>query len=115
DVAVRFVEAGWSIKSLVREIVLSSTYRQASAGNAKSLSADPSNELLARMSRRRLTVEQWRDGVLFVCGELKDGGGKSMELDDPANLRRTLYARVSRLKLNDFFVQFDYPDANVHA
>ena len=73
------------------------------------------NELLARMSRRRLTVEQWRDGVLCVCGELKDGGGKSMELDDPANFRRTLYARVSRLKLNDFFVQFDYPDANVHA
>jgi len=38
-----------------------------------------------------------------------------LELDDPANLRRTVYARISRLKLNDVLMQFDYPDANVHA
>ena len=53
------------------------------------------------MNRRRLTVEQWRDAVLFVSGELSDRGGKSLELDDPANHRRTVYGRVSRLKLND--------------
>jgi hypothetical protein len=115
DTAVRFVEAGSSIKKLVREIVLSSTYRQASTGNTSVAATDPANELLWRMNRRRLTVEQWRDGVLSVSGNLKDGGGKSMELTDPKNLRRTLYARVSRLKLNDVLVQFDYPDANVHA
>ena len=61
------------------------------------------------MNRRRLTVEQWRDAVLFVAGQLGPGGGKSMELDDPTNLRRTVYARVSRLKLNDLLMQFDYP------
>ena len=115
DTAVRFAEGGWSVKKLVREIVLSSTYRQASTGNASVAATDPANELLWRMNRRRLTVEQWRDGVLFVCGNLQDGGGKSMEIDDLKNLRRTLYARVSRLKLNDVLVQFDYPDANVHA
>jgi mono/diheme cytochrome c family protein len=115
DTAVRFTEGGWSIKKLVREIVLSSTYRQASVGNGSVAATDPGNELLWRMNRRRLTVEQWRDGVLFVCGNLQDGGGKSMELGDPKNLRRTLYARISRLKLNDVLVQFDYPDANVHA
>ena len=38
-----------------------------------------------------------------------------MELSDPANRRRTVYARVSRLKLDDLLLQFDYPDANVHA
>ena len=38
-----------------------------------------------------------------------------MELNDAANLRRTVYARISRLKLNDLLMQFDYPDANVHA
>src|SRR6185295_18004037 len=62
-----------------------------------------------------LTVEQWRDGVLAVAGRLEPGGGPSQELTSPANRRRTLYARVSRLKLNDMLVQFDYPDANVHA
>src|SRR2546426_8190828 len=67
------------------------------------------------MNLRRLSIEQWRDSVLFVSGELACEGGKSLELDDPANHRRTLYARISRLKLNDLLMQFDYPDANVHA
>jgi hypothetical protein len=67
------------------------------------------------MNRRRLTVEQWRDSVLFASGQLERGGGKSVDLDKPSNLRRTLYARISRLKLNDLLMQFDYPDPNVHS
>src|SRR5204862_541427 len=68
------------------------------------------------MDRRRLTIEQWRDGALFVTGQLDSGvDGRSMELDDTANRRRTVHARISRLKLNDLLMQFDYPDANVHA
>jgi hypothetical protein len=67
------------------------------------------------MNRRRFTVEQWRDSVLFTSGKLTPGGGPSQDLSDPANSRRTLYAKVSRLKLNDVLMQFDYPDANVHA
>jgi hypothetical protein len=62
-----------------------------------------------------MSVEQWRDSVLWASGELEFEGGKSLELDDPANLRRTVYGRVSRLQLNDLLMQFDYPDANVHA
>ena len=116
DLAVRFMEGGWSVKSLVREIVLSSTYRQTSRDEAGTAGADPANLLLGRMNRRRLTVEQWRDTVLFASANLQPTPtGPSLELDDPANLRRTLYARVSRLKLNDVLMQFDYPDANVHA
>jgi hypothetical protein len=42
-------------------------------------------------------------------------GAQSATVDDPANCRRTVYAHVSRLKLNDLLMQFDYPDANVHA
>ena len=67
------------------------------------------------MNRRRLTVEQWRDSLLFTSGLLETGGGPSIELLDPANRKRTLYARISRLKLDDMLNQFDYPDANVHA
>jgi hypothetical protein len=67
------------------------------------------------MNRRRLTVEQWRDAVLFVSGDLQPIGGKSLELDTLTNFHRTVYGRVSRLKLNDTLMQFDYPDANVHA
>jgi len=67
------------------------------------------------MNRRRMNIEQWRDAALFVSGELQSIGGKSLELDDSNNLHRTVYARISRLKLNDLLMQFDYPDANVHA
>jgi len=117
DLAVRFMEGGWSVKALVREIVLSATYRQSSVAASidAAASVDPSNELLSQANRRRLSIEQWRDAVLFATGELHFSGGSSLELDDPQNLRRTVYACVSRLKLNDLLMQFDYPDANVHA
>ena len=116
DLAARFIENGWSVKSLVREMVLSATYTQTSVTASEEASRiDPENRLLSRMNRKRLSVEQWRDSALFVAGELSDKGGKSLELDDPKNFRRTVYSRVSRLKLHDTLMQFDYPDANVHA
>ena len=117
DLAVRFVQAGWSVKWLAREIATSATYRQSTArGNPDYDASDPSNALLWRMNRRRLTVEQWRDGVLAVAGRLETSAeATSTELDNPTNCRRTVYARISRLKLDDLLMQFDYPDANVHA
>ena len=116
DLAVRFMENGWSIKKLVRELVLSATYRQSSHAAPQALTKDPENLLLSRMSRRRLSIEEWRDGALMVSGELmEETGARSRDLDSPANLHRTVYARISRLKLNDLLMQFDYPDANVHA
>jgi hypothetical protein len=116
DLAVRFIEQGWSVKKLARELLLSATYAQSSAPDAAKEAKDPANDQLWRMNRRRLTVEQWRDAVLFVTGELSESvGARSTDLDDPANVLRTVYARVSRLKLNDLLMQFDYPDANVHA
>ena len=115
DLAVRFMENGWSTKKLVREIVLSSTYRQTSSSAGSNPDLDAANQFLWRMNRRRATIEQWRDSLLFVTGELDLKGGKSLELSDPKNLRRTVHARVSRLELDDLLMLFDYPDANVHA
>ncbi len=112
DLAARFMENGWSVKWLVREIVYSAAYRQSSSHAAAS---DPENLLLSHMNRKRLSIEQWRDSVLLLSGALSDRGGKSQELDDFRNHRRTVYGRVSRLKLNDTLMQFDYPDANVHC
>ena len=64
--AHRFVASGWSIKSLHREIILSSTYRQSSRFDANSQANDPENTFLWRMNRRRLDVEAWRDAILAV-------------------------------------------------
>ena len=113
--AERFVDQGWSTKRLVREIVLSATYRQSSRNNKVFAEVDSENRYLWRMNRRRLTVEMWRDSMLFVAGNLDYEGGRSMELDDPQNRRRTLYGRVSRLKLDPLLQRYDYPDPNVHS
>src|SRR5258708_7475260 len=50
-----FVEQGWSVKKLVREMVVSRTYRMGSAPNKAAMEADPENRLLSRMNRQRLS------------------------------------------------------------
>ena len=115
DLAIRFMENGWSMKRLIREIVLSSTYRQCSDESEANRPIDPENTYIWRMNRRRLSIEQWRDSILAAGDNLDRLGGKSLELTDKNNVRRTVYGRVSRKKLNDMLMQFDYPDANVHA
>jgi hypothetical protein len=116
DLAVRFMEAGWSLKWLQREIVLSATYRQSSQADAHGHTADPENRLLGRMNRRRLSVEAWRDAVLAAAGRLdRTIGGFSLDPQDPHERRRTIYSAVSRLDLNRMLALFDFPDPNVHA
>lgn len=106
--AVKFREEGWSTKKLVREMVLSATYRQATTRRAE-------NALLAGMNRRRLSAEMLRDAMLAASGELDPSGGASLNIGDPKNVRRTVFGRISRKELDSFLRQFDYPDANVHA
>ena len=116
DLSVRFMENGWSIKWLCREIVLSSTWQQSSDLNAAGQSVDPANRLLWRMNRRRLDVESWRDSILLSAGRLdRTVGGKSIDPTDPQETRRTVYSKVSRLDLNPMLAMFDFPDPNVHA
>jgi len=116
DLAARFVENGWSVKQLIRELVLSATYRQSSQITPAGLSKDPTNRLLWRMPRRRLDVEAWRDSLLLAAGRLDAAvGGRSVSPQDPEERRRTLYSRVSRFELDKMLVLFDFPDANVHS
>jgi hypothetical protein len=116
DLAVRFMESGWSLKWLQREIVLSATYRQSSQADARKLAADPENRWLGRMNRRRLSLEQWRDALLATTGRWDPAiGGKSLDPMDPKERRRTIYSAVSRLDLNRMLAMFDYPDPNLHA
>ncbi|MFN7682789.1 MAG: PSD1 and planctomycete cytochrome C domain-containing protein [Planctomyces sp.] len=117
DLAVRFQQNGWSLKWLHREIVLSGTYRQSSQVAAEVLTRDPDNIWLARMPRRRLGAEGWRDALLAVTGRLDAStvGGPSIDPSDAAQNRRTVYSRISRLDLNRYLVLYDFPDPNVTA
>jgi cytochrome c553 len=68
--AVTFMERGWSVKELIREITRSSAYRMSSDANATALARDPDNVLLWRMAPRPVEVEVLRDSILALSGRL---------------------------------------------
>ncbi len=70
--SAQFVQDGWSVKKLQREILLSSTYRQASAPRADAEKVDPGNKLLWAFPRQRLDAEEIRDSLLEASGLLED-------------------------------------------
>lgn len=116
DLAVRFMESGWSVKWLMRELVLSSTYRQSSDLSGAKAERDPANTLYSRANRRRLSVEMWRDAIFSAAGTLDlKVGGKSFKASDPDANRRAVYAYISRLRLNPMLALFDFPDPNLHS
>ena len=68
DLALRLRDGGWSVKKLIREIVLSHTYQLGSGFDEKAFDADPENTLNWRMSKRRLDAECVRDAILAKIG-----------------------------------------------
>jgi mono/diheme cytochrome c family protein len=131
--ADRFAREGWSVKRLVRELVLSSTFRMSStaADPAAAELADPDNRLMHRMPVRRLEAEAIRDQILAVSGRLEPdrmyGPGVEIFLtpymdnygDDygrpkasgplDGDGRRSLYIMVRRNFLTPMLVAFDSP------
>ncbi|MGL4551676.1 MAG: PSD1 and planctomycete cytochrome C domain-containing protein, partial [Gemmataceae bacterium] len=87
DLAARFAAGGWGMKGLHRELVLCAAYRQSSrTADPARVAADPDNRLLARMGRRRLEVEAWRDATLAVTAALDAAvGGPPLDLDRADN------------------------------
>jgi hypothetical protein len=123
--AVRFVEGGWSMKQMIRTIMLSRTYRLSSKGDAAKETADGPNDLFWRMNPRRLEVESIHDAMFFVAGTLTfdrpEGtqvagfGGKGREAwlrsltpDDAPY--RMVYLPALRSKLTPMHETFDFPD-----
>ncbi|ATP56773.1 hypothetical protein CPT03_09945 [Pedobacter ginsengisoli] len=85
--AVDFINHGWDIKRLVKQIVTSATYRQSAVVSAEKLKTDPENILLARAPRYRIPAELVRDVVLSSSGLLvKTIGGPSVKPYQPPGL-----------------------------
>lgn len=92
--AVEFVESGWDVKHIMRLILTSATYQQASDISPQLLEADPDNELYARAPRFRLAAEFVRDNALAVSGLLqREVGGPSVFPYQPAGLWEELSSR----------------------
>jgi hypothetical protein len=109
--ASKFTEEGWSIKSLHRRIMLSSTYQQRSDDRFEARTRDPENALYWRANRRRLDYEATRDALLAVSGRLSGRiGGPPISSLTGTEPRRTIYGFVDRLNLPGLFRTFDFPD-----
>jgi hypothetical protein len=113
--AANFVANGQSIKKLHKEIMLSSVYQLASENEATNYAKDSSNRLYWRYEKKRLDAEQLRDSVMYVSGNLDPSlGGPSGELK-PSFLRRTVYGKVSRYKMDEYLQLFDFPSPSISA
>lgn len=127
--ALRFRNNGWSVKRVIREIVLSRTYRLASDDSDRNRNVNPTNELCWRANIRRLDAEALRDAMLLVSAELV--------LDPPAgsviatfeqrefnsttfptaeqldSLHRSVYLPVARYWLPEMLWAFDFADPSL--
>ncbi|MFN9718152.1 MAG: DUF1553 domain-containing protein [Planctomycetota bacterium] len=118
----QLVADGWSLKSLHRRILLSSTFRQNSFGSEDTsrrdlaLTLDPSNRLLWRMAPHRLTFEELRDTMLALSGDLsRELGGRAADLfRQPFPTRRTIYGLVDRQFLPGTLRMFDFANPDLH-
>ena len=118
--AAEFVKNDWSVKQLVRDMVLSHTYRLGVTGDEASLKADPENILYWRMNRRRLDAESIRDAILVSSGKLDEtAGGSSVKKGTTTEYgykftdnRRSVYTPVFRNQLLELFEAFDFPNPN---
>ncbi|MEM9346261.1 MAG: PSD1 and planctomycete cytochrome C domain-containing protein [Planctomycetota bacterium] len=85
--AVHFVETGWDQKALIKQIVMSATYRQSAIHRVEADEIDADNRLLSYFPRQRLKAEFIRDQALFVSGLLNDQiGGPSVKPYQPGDL-----------------------------
>ena len=112
--AKSFMEDEWSVKKLIRAIVLSKTYRQESR---KLPIKDPDNLYLSSMNRKRLNFEAMRDGMLQVSGELDlTMRGPSQKLHSkPYSKKRAVYGYIDRQNISPTLNSFDFANPNIHA
>lgn len=93
--AATFVESGYDVKALLKEIVMSSTYRQSNQVTRILQQRDPDNLLLARAPRKRLSAEMIRDNALSVSGLLNPAlGGEPVRPYQPVGLWRALANQI---------------------
>jgi hypothetical protein len=130
--AYRFTDNGWSVKKLIKHLVMSRVYQLSSTANPDAVEVDPDNTLLWRMTPRRLDAESLRDALLAVSGQLdttppvgsavaKAGEGPvtrfgfggdpiAAAVNDPRNTHRSIYLPIVRDRLPEVLSLFDGAD-----
>ncbi len=125
--AARFVENGWSVKAMHKEILLSHTYQVSSERVEADAAIDADNIYMWRQARRRMDAEQVRDAMLAVSGTLDTtpAGPQPFPAEWEWNYsahvpfsavydtnKRSVYLMVQRIRQHPYLGLFDAPDAN---
>lgn len=129
NLAIEFVRDGWSIRRLVRRLVMTRTYGQSSRYDEAAFTIDPDNRMLWRASRRRLPAESMRDTLLIAAGQLDTtpaiapmagfGVLVSQNVPTPVEIkvdqtpRRSIYLPVIRGQLPPLLTTFDFADPDL--
>jgi hypothetical protein len=116
-----FLDQGWSLKPLVRQIVLSRTYRLSSSAPESLTRTDPENRLWGRAQRKRLDAEEIRDAMLVIAGNLDPQPGGFLFPETLAadygftseSTRRSVYLPAFRNALPEIFEVFDFADTSM--
>ena len=126
--ALRFMQEEWSVKRMIRAIMLSRTYQLSSIRDAENTEIDPDNRLFWRATPRRLEAEPIRDAMLAVSGQLvleRPTGSTVTTLGDqlvrgiptekiqPPSNYRSVYLPVVRDYLPELFDLFDFPSPSL--
>lgn len=128
--ALAFTKNNWSIKTLVRKIALSHTYRLSSSPQPAASAKDPQNTLFWRMNHRRLDAESIRDAILAVSGQLETtppkrsvvaeignanvgrAGGTLTKLNATSR-HRSVYLPIVRNALPEMLRLFDFAEPSI--
>ncbi|MFO0822700.1 MAG: DUF1553 domain-containing protein [Gemmataceae bacterium] len=134
--ALNFMQNGWSVKKLVKRVVMSHAYQLDSKFDKAAFDVDPDNSLIWRMSPRRLDAESLRDSMLAVSGQLDTtppvgsvvahagegptnrprlGGADQIAsaINDPRDKHRSVYLPIIRDNLPEALALFDAPDPSL--
>ncbi|GIW81641.1 MAG: hypothetical protein KatS3mg105_3448 [Gemmatales bacterium] len=127
--ATQFVKNNWSVKKMIRSIVLSRVYRLSCAENPNAKEVDPQNRLLSRMNHRRLEAEAIRDAMLAVSGQLdlepakgsiveSIGNGDVGRTIQPSRFeiesnKRSVYLPIVRSAVPEMLRTFDFPEPSI--
>jgi mono/diheme cytochrome c family protein len=132
--AAEFVESGWNIRHVHRQILSSNTYKMSSAGQETALQKDPQNQLFWRFDMRRLRAEEIRDSILAVndtlnlesmfgpsiypviekevlAGQSVPGAGWNQSSDEDRR-RRSIYIHLKRSLTVPLLANFDVADTD---
>ncbi len=126
--ATRFMEEGWSVKSLVRKLVLTKTWRQSNRTTEGARTVDPDNRLLHHYPLRRLEAEAIRDAMLATSGRLdarlygapvnpyrrnEDPQKRLFAGPLDGNGRRSIYTRITIMEPPRFLATFNQPEPKI--